>query len=134
MSAPTVEQSDARPTVVEQIARIEATHLGYEDHGIFTVWLTLDYGGAGQGAGGFALDEFDQSDRERHGTAGGMDFIIGVLRACGVDRWEKVKGRTVYALREDEFHGAVIGLRPLPFETGSEFWFRDAFASESESA
>ena len=32
-------------------AKITSTHLGQEDHGIFTAWLQLDYGGSGQGFG-----------------------------------------------------------------------------------
>ena len=111
----------------EQIAKITKTALGYEDHGIFTAWLSLDYGGGGQGAGGYALDEYDEPKKRRVGHKCGMDFIIGVLAACGVDSWEKVAGRTVIALREDGWHGKVVGLKPLPTESGSEFIFADAF-------
>ncbi len=112
----------------EQIAKIRSTHLGREDHGIFTAILDLDYGGSGQGAGTYALDEYDEETHERHGTAGGMDFIIGILDACGVDSWEKVAGRTVLALREEGYHGKVVGLKPLPTEGGKQFLFADAFA------
>jgi hypothetical protein len=114
--------------MLEQIAKITSTSLGWEDHGIFTVWLNLDYGGSGQGAGGYALDQplRDKNDKfiKRTGTASGMDFIIGIIRACGVEKWEDVEGRTVIALREgDGWGGKVIGLKPLPTERGTEFLF-----------
>lgn len=38
-------------TYKEEIARIKDTYLGWEDHGHFIANLSLDYGGAGQGAG-----------------------------------------------------------------------------------
>ena len=37
-------------------AIITGTYLGIEDHGILTFWLYLDYGGSGQGFGGYQLD------------------------------------------------------------------------------
>ena len=59
-------------------ARIRSTTLGVEDHGIFTAWLNLDYGGSGQGFGGWALDgkpvKRDAHSR-RPGTAYGCEFI-----------------------------------------------------------
>lgn len=118
------------PDYIEQIAKIRSTSLGYEDHGIFTACLDLDYGGSGQGAGLYALDQYDEETKERHGTAGGMDFIIGVMAACGVSTWEKVAGRTVIALREDGWHGKVVGLKPLPTEGGKTFIFTSAFPAE----
>ena len=114
----------------EKIAKIESTLLGYEDHGIFTAILYLHYGDSGQGAGMYSLDQYDKKTERRHGTAAGMDFIIGVLRACGVDQWEKVKGRTIIAIMDgigDDWNAKVIGLKPLPTEGGTEFLFADAF-------
>lgn len=77
---------------------IESTMLGYEDHGILTCWLTLSYGGSGQGFGGYALDEpvFENGDRSkfkgRVGTAYGMQFVVGVMKAVGAESWENLKG------------------------------------------
>lgn len=115
-------------TPVEKVAKIKTTMLGYEDHGILTVWLDLDYGDSGQGAGGYGLDEYDKERKERVGHKAAGEFIAGVLRACGVQSWEKVAGRTVYALCDtDGWGGKVVGLRPLPTEPGKEFLFADAF-------
>lgn len=78
-------------------ARIETTTLGFEDHGIFTFWLMLDYGGAGQGYGGYGLDEPRRDDSGkylgRRGTAFGCDAIVRLLEVLDVDSWEKLPGK-----------------------------------------
>ena len=110
----------------ERIAKIEHTTLGYEDHGIFTCVLHLNYGDSGQGAGTYALDEFDEETRQRKGTAFGMEWVIRAMKAAGVDEWSKVKGRTVIALFDsDGWHEPVRGIKPLPTERGEPFLFND---------
>lgn len=107
----------------EHLARIESTMLGYEDHGILTAFVHLDYGGAGQGAGGYSLDSYSDTEGRRVAHAGCGAFIAGVLQAVGVRQWEDLKGKHVYALTEGEY-GVVRGLRPLPFvRDGREFLF-----------
>jgi hypothetical protein len=104
----------------ERIAKIVKTRLGYEDHGILTAWLDLDYGGAGQGAGGSALDgPYEDGKRQPNAECG--RFIAGVIGACGVANWEDVKGRTVIALCDD----LVRGIKPLPTEPGTPFMFEE---------
>jgi len=115
---------------VEKIAKIESTMLGREDHGIWTLMLQVTYGGSGQGIGGYSLDEplRDENDKfiRRAGTAYGMEWIIQVTQACGVDSWEKVKGRTILVYFEDEsFFSKPIGIGPLPTEPGKKFIFAD---------
>jgi hypothetical protein len=109
------------------IAKIRRAYIGIEDHGILVCSLDFDFGGSGQGTGGHALDEPVREDGQfvrREGTAYGMQFIAAVMRAAGVDSWDKVQGRTVYALRDREgWGGAVIGIAPLPTENGEEFLF-----------
>jgi hypothetical protein len=124
----------ARLQEFEEIAKVTSTMLGYEDHGILTAYLQLDFGGSGQAAGGYGFDEYDRENDRRVAGACGMEFVAGVIRACGVDRWEKVAGRTVIAIRDTAgWNGKVIGLRPLPTERGEQFIFADAFAAASPS-
>ena len=114
------------------IAKIESTKLGYEDHGILTVWLVVKYGkGSGQGIGGYALDEpkrdADGKHLGRFGSAYGCEFIARTIKACGVDNWEQIVGRTIYVVRDgaSEWTDKVIGIAPLPTEPGAEFIFTD---------
>lgn len=94
----------------KEIAKIESTMLGFEDHGNLTAMLMVDYGdGARQGIGGYALKQ----------TAAA--FIEGVLFACGVRTWEELTGCTIYVLTEDD--GRVYGIQHLPTEPGGLFVF-----------
>ena len=74
-------------------AVIESTMLGIEDHGIMTCFLYLNYGGSGQGFGGYGLDGFDKAKDKRVGTAWGMEFVRRVLETFEVDSWEKLSGK-----------------------------------------
>ena len=81
-----------------ELATIGFTKLGRGVHGFFTFVLDLDYGGSGQGAGGYALN-----DPEIFGQAvqGILDFFGG--------NWENIRGRKVYALKSDH-NDTVKGL------------------------
>ncbi len=79
----------------KQNARIERTMLGVEDHGIMSFYLYLDYGGSGQGFGGYGLDEYDKELKRRKGHAFGLEVIMQILRVVGVEKWEDLPGRFV---------------------------------------
>jgi hypothetical protein len=98
-----------------EIAKITDTMLGTEDRGVLTGLLRVDYGGTSQGVGGYNL-----AVRNAAGV-----FITGVLRACAVDSWEKVKGRTIFVVfaKDDKYH--PLGIAPLPTEPGSPFMFTE---------
>jgi hypothetical protein len=118
----------------QQIARIASTFLGVQDHGVFTASLRLDYGdGGAQAAGGYALDDpAPERGGRRIGTARGMEFVARTVRACGVDSWEAVRGRTVFALIDGEgMRGEVRGIQNLPTEPGERFVFADVMDKEA---
>src|SRR4051812_19355959 len=71
--------------------------LGVEDRGILTCWLNLDFGGSGQGFGGYALDQWDEEKDARLGTAYGMEFIRRLMNVVGVEKWEDLVGKHVRA-------------------------------------
>lgn len=99
--------------IVKRVARITDTELGFEDHGILTVLLRLDYGGSGQGAGLKALGG-ESLEKE----------IRGILRVTKVNHWESVKGRTLYAYAN---HARVYAIEQLEID-GDEFYaFDDSF-------
>lgn len=86
-----------------QIGTIRSTRLGYQDHGILTADLTVEWPGGGVSVGGFVLDE--PKDREardytRRGTAFGLDHIIRLIETVGVEKWEDLKGQQVVVLFE----------------------------------
>lgn len=62
-------------------ARITSTHLGFEDHGIFSLNVQFAGPGWGQGTGHFFAD---------NGTS---DLVKGIIRAVGVERWEDLPNK-----------------------------------------
>lgn len=75
-----------------EIATIEATSLGYEDHGIFTAQLRFAGSGWTQCAPAYAL-----------GGPACHRYVKGVIEALGVQSWEGVSGKKVYVLREARY-------------------------------
>lgn len=96
-------------TYFADLGRVDGTMLGVEDHGIFMAYLYLDYAGSSQGAGGYALDEYNADKNRRVGSAYGLDWIMRTLEVAGVYKWEDLKGVYLYALKEDRW-GMVKGL------------------------
>ena len=82
-------------------AKIRSTSLGVEGHGIFTFMLHLDYGGSGQGAGGFGLDGHDESKDYRPGFKGAIPLLNEILRVAGVDTWEDLPGTLIRVSADD---------------------------------
>ena len=81
-------------------AKITGTMLGIEDHGIMTFMLHLDYGGSGQGAGGYCLDtpiKLGDTFIKRVGTAAGMSLIMEIMEIVGVEKWEDLQGKHIRA-------------------------------------
>lgn len=75
-------------------AIIESASLSTGDRGFLDCWLTLDYGGSGQGFGGYVLYlPKSYSHHELKSVAG--HFIFRVLEIAGVESWDKLKGRTI---------------------------------------
>ena len=92
-----------------QNAKIESVSLGFEDHGILTCWLHLDYGGAGQGFGGYGFSH-DPRGNGHIGSPDLADYIIGILDTLEVDSWEKLPGKMV---RADSTHDKVLRIGHL---------------------
>lgn len=75
-------------------AVIESARITSDDHGCLSSWLMLDYGGSGQGFGGYALylpKSF--SHHEVKSYAG--HFIWRVMEVAGVTDWSSLKGKTL---------------------------------------
>lgn len=80
-------------------AIIKKAYITNEDYGILTAWLDLDYGGAGQGFGGFAL-----YTKEKDCTG---FFITRCMEIAGVNDWEDMRGKPIRVLIEDDLISAI---------------------------
>lgn len=79
-----------------QNAIIENAVITNEDYGLLSAWVYLDYGGTGQGFGGYALylpKTFTHHKLNGPNYAG--HFIWRVMEIAGVTEWSKLKGKTV---------------------------------------
>lgn len=110
------------------LARIDRTELGFEDHGMFVFWLHCSWSGGsvGQGVGGFRLD-----DNKEYYNGVGLELIKEVLRVVGVPSWEKLGYKQVLLLRSlDDNSGDVAGIAH-PIDNNYVI-FRDHFAEWKE--
>lgn len=85
-----------------QIGTIKSTRLGYQDHGILTADLAIEWPGGGVSVGGYSLDTKKDDSYDREGTAYGLDHIIWIMRTVGVERWEDLVGKQVIVLFEGQ--------------------------------
>lgn len=109
-------------TASKELGVVRKVAVGPEDHGIFTVGIHLDFGGAGQMFGGYSLDEYDKALRRRVGTAAGMDMLVQLTAFFGVSDLHQAVGKYVYAVRENDSWGAaIIALERTKPEGGAVF-------------
>lgn len=74
-------------------AVISKVSISNADHGCLTVWVYLDYGGSGQGFGGYCLLNVGCKPPILKGTAG--HFINRVMEVSGVTNWNDVEGKAI---------------------------------------
>lgn len=83
-------------------AIIKSARISADDHNLLSAWLDLDYGGCGQGFGGYTL--YLPSSFTHH--AGSMKanyaghFIWRVMEVAGVTTWSALPGKTVRVRKE----------------------------------
>jgi hypothetical protein len=120
-----------------EIATVESTFLGEEDHGIWTAMLRFAGPSWGQGNDAMTLDTYDKETKRRIGTAFGMDHIMRIAEALGCRNWEAVKGKRCLVLRRSPY-GRINGIadldaqRVLIFQVHADDWLaRDAAGASS---
>lgn len=75
-------------------AIIEDATITTGDRGFLDCWVTLDYGGSGQGFGGYVLYVPPSWAHHKLESVAGH-FIFRVMEVAGVTKWEDLKGKTV---------------------------------------
>ena len=77
-------------------AVIESASITNDDHGLLSAWLYLEYGGVGQGFGGYAL-YLPKSFKHYGGPNLCGHFIWRVMEIAGVSKWDQLRGKTIRA-------------------------------------
>ena len=109
-------------------AVIEKATLTLGDRDILQVWLSLDYGGSGQGFGGHALalgPGYTKRDPKGEGSFCG-EYLRRILEVAGVTEWSHLPGRTI---RVEAEHSCIHGIGHIvkddwfyPKELADKIW------------
>lgn len=75
-------------------AIIESAEIRNDDHGVLTAYLFLDYGGTGQGFGGYALYLPKSFAHHKRDSCAGH-FIWRCMEIAGVEKWSQLAGKTI---------------------------------------
>lgn len=118
-------------------AVIKSARITNDDHGLLTAWLDLDYGGSGQGFGGFSL--YLPKSYTNHGGSLKANyaghFIWRVMEVAGVERWDQLPGKTIRVLSE---HSSVNAIGHIVkddwFDPGKDFEIMRRAVSQGEQA
>jgi hypothetical protein len=88
-------------------AIIKSAELSTSD-GLLDCWLTLDYGGSGQGFGGYAL-YLPKSWRHYKLESPAGHHIFRIMEIAGVTKWSELCGRTIRVRTDSksEFGGQI---------------------------
>lgn len=76
-------------------AIIGSAILDMGDRGLLTSWINLEYGGSGQGFGGYSL--YLPKSYTHHNPQANFagHFIFRCMEIAGVESWDKMKGKTI---------------------------------------
>ena len=104
-------------------AVIESAKITNDDHGLLSAWLMLDYGGSGQGFGGYSL--YLPKGWKHHDPSGpnyAGHFIWRVMEVAGVSEWSQLPGKTIRAKCEhSKVHAIGHIVKEDWFNPGDDF-------------
>lgn len=113
-------------------AIIGSVKLTSDDHGLLSAWLMLDYGGSGQGFGGYVL--YLPKGCKHHAAQANYagHFIWRVLEIAGVGEWSQLPGK---AIRVRGTHGGIAAIGHVIkddwFDPKAEFELLSAFCDSA---
>lgn len=88
-------------------AVITSASINKDDHGLLSAWLHLDYGGTGQGFGGYAL-YLPKSFSHHKLLSHAGHFIWRCMEIADVSEWAKLAGKTI-RVKAEHHHVHAIG-------------------------
>src|SRR5579859_6696833 len=89
-------------------AVIESAEITCGDCGLLDAWLVLDYGGSGQGFGGYVL-YVPKSWKHHTLESPAGHFIFRCMEVAGVESWSHLKGKTIRVRKTDEW-GSIVAI------------------------
>lgn len=87
-------------------AVIKSAVLDIVDRGLLQGWLHLDYGGSGQGFGGWALYLPASFSHHKLMSPAGH-WITRVMQVAGVGKWSELPGKTIRVLANNSMVSAI---------------------------
>lgn len=100
-----------------QNAIIESASITSDDHGLLSAWLHLNYGGSGQGFGGYCL-YLPKSFKHHSVQSVAGHFIWRCMEIAGVTRWSDLNGKTI-RVKKKGFFGPIEAIGHIV----KEDWF-----------
>ena len=98
------------------------------DDGLLTSWIMLDYGGSGQGFGGYALYLPKDYRHHQKDSFYAGHFIWRVMEVAEVNEWSQLKGRTIRVkLDSDGLSGKIEAIGHIV----KDVWFNPSIEFRS---
>ena len=106
-------------------AVIKSARITNDDHGLLSAWLDLDYGGIGQGFGGYAL-YLPKSFSHHALLSHAGHFIWRVMAIAEVEEWDQLPGKTIRVKSEhSKVHAIGHIVKNDWFEPAEDFKFEN---------
>ena len=116
------------PGIEIENAKISSVTLSMADHGCLTFMIFVEGSGWGQGFGGWSIGHGYLGANEFEGSAAGLECMMRIMNAVGVERWEDLEGK--YCRIQRDSKGTITSIANIVDDN----WFnvRDFFLNYTE--